>query len=367
MDTKEIRLKRAVARLQSLPAIALPTDYPRPPAYKLVEAVQSTELPEDTALGLLKLALYQDEDEEDGTGNTQDRPTPFDLLLSAFTVLLHRYTGDNDLMIGSSSASERDPLLLRISVEPTDPFWAVLRRVQSVKREAESDAVPYESIVAALGVGDGTAPLFRVRFFDETDEEHSSNFIRSTGLTSDLTIFVSRPPISAQASLVPRILLRVSYNSLLFTQSRITCLLDQLFVLLRSASRDPLRAVGSVPLVTPSQQAVLPDPKADLNWCGWKGAITDIFSRNARQWPDRPCVIQSIPSEKWDVPQIRQTYSYKQILHASNVLSHYLLKGGVSREDVVMVYAYRSVDLVIAVLAVLKAGATFSVIGEDLT
>ncbi|TFY78984.1 hypothetical protein EWM64_g5026 [Hericium alpestre] len=58
----------------------------------------------------------------------------------------------------------------------------------------------------------------------------------------------------------------------------------------------------------------------------------------------------------------KRTFSYGAILHASNVLAHHLLQGGVQREDVVMVYAHRSVDLVVAVMAVLKAGATFSVI-----
>lgn len=379
------RLKRVIARLQSLPSIALPTDYPRPPSHKVVEAIQQAELDPKASLCLLKLALFDDGHDEEHQAAHETQPTPFQMLLSAFTVLLHRYTGDNDLLIGSSSAQVKDPLLLRLSIEPTDPFWAVVRRVQAVEREAEDDAVPFDSIVSTLQTADtdsNSAPLFRVRFFDETAETNSptsnpeTNFIRSTSLTTDLTIFIARPPpstTSTRSSLVPQILLRVAYNALLFLPQRITLLLDQLSTLLKEVSADPLRPVGTIPLITPKQRAILPDPGADLHWCDWKGAITDVFSRNARAHPDKICVVQSLPpsfNELGGLSDVTEQetvkYSYKDILETSNILAHHLVEGGIQREEVVMVYAYRSVEMVVAVMAILKAGATFSVIGSSL-
>ncbi|TFK37590.1 alpha-aminoadipate reductase Lys1p [Crucibulum laeve] len=350
------RLTRVLSRLQNLPSISLPTDYPRPAgSNKVIEAAHLAQLPEQTSLSLLKLVLYnenedEDEDEED---LTVKRPSAFHLLLAAFTVLLHRYTGDTDIVIGSSSAAARDPLVLRISVDPADPYWAIVRRVQQVEREAEGDALPFDVITRELA---HEGPLFRVRFFDETDEPEG-NFIHSTSLTSDITVFVTPQPTTTRASLAPHISLRILYNTL-FTPTCISSIIDQLSVLLRKVASNPLAPVGSVPLLTPAQKAKLPDPTGDLNWCGWKGAITDVFSRNARFHPDRPCVVQSLPTD----PQETKTYSYRMILHASNILAHQLIAGGVQREEVVMVYAHRSVDLVVAVMAVLKAGATFSVI-----
>ncbi|KAF8678814.1 alpha-aminoadipate reductase Lys1p [Rhizoctonia solani] len=364
------RLARVVGRLQNLPAIALPTDYPRPPTNRLVEAVQTYQLTDDTSLGLLKLAIYEDDPEVsqngDSDSDSQERPTPFQLLLSAFLVLLHRYTGDTDIIIGSSSATAPDPLFLRATIEPTDPFWAIVRRIQAVEKVAEADIVPFDVLVQELLKGRDSdsspnAPIFRVRFFDETDAPQGA-FLRSTDLTSDLTVFVTRPPISSRAPLVPQLGLRISYNSLLFASARINSLFDQLSALLKAVSADPLRPIGSVPLVTPSQRRSLPDPTADLNWCDWKGAITDVFSSNARKHPDRTCVVQSIPSPEFGKPQQTQVYTYADILRASNILAHHLIKGGVQREEVVMVYAYRSVEMVVAVMAILKAGATFSVI-----
>lgn len=367
------RLSRVLSRLQNLPSISLPTDYPRPSgAHKLIEAAHFAELSEQTALSLLKLALYNDgreneDDDDDDSVLSVRPPSAFHLLLSAFAVLLHRYTGDTDLLIGSSSATAPDPLILRISVDPNDPFWAVVRRVQHVEKQAEADALPFETITRALSrtrtdPSEPSRPLFRVRFFDETDKPKAS-FIHSTSLTSDLTVYVTRPPASTRSSLAPRISLRILYNSLLFTSSRISSVVEQLSVLLRKVASNPLAPIGAVPLLTPSQRAKLPDPTADLNWCDWKGAITDVFSKNAQQWPDRLCIIQNYPSERLSEPQERVTYSYGTIRRAANVLAHHLLRGGIKREEVVMVYAHRSVELTVAVMGILKAGAIFSVIG----
>ncbi|KAI0251949.1 alpha-aminoadipate reductase Lys1p [Lactifluus subvellereus] len=369
MDMASGASTRVVARLSNLPSISLPTDYPRPLGpQRMIEAAHVAELSEQTSLSLLKLALHDENFAEDHDDHlaVANRPSAFHLLLSAFAVLLHRYTGDTDLVIGSSSAFARNPLILRLSVEPSDPFWAVVKNVQQAEHEAEQDSLPYETVVRALGkdkddVPEASRPIFRVRFFDQTDAQ-KENFVRSTGLTSDITFFVTRPPASIHESIAPRISLRIIYNSLLFTRSRISYIVDQLSVLLRRVAPHPLSPVGSISLLTPAQRANLPDPTADLNWCDWKGAITDVFSQNARLFPRRTCIVQSIPAAHLDEPQERKYFSYQAILWASNILAHHLISGGIMPGDIVMIYAHRSVDLVVAVMGTLKAGAIFSVI-----
>ena len=365
MDDEDARLRRVVERLENVPSISLPTDYPRPTVgNKLIEAEYISELPEQASRGLLKLALFDDVDDidDDSSDSAPATPSVFHLLLAAFTALLHRYTGDQDIVIGSSSVVARDPLLLRLSVDPSDPFWAIVRKVQQVERDAEADVLPYETIVKALAKDRDEKPLFRVRFFDETDSAKDS-LIRSTSLTSDLTVFVSRAASTSRTSLAPSITLKILYNSLLFTQTRVAGIVDQLSTFLRRVASKPLSPIGSVPLLTDSQKERLPDPTADLNWCDWKGAITDIFSQNARKFPDRPCVVQTPGNES----STSITHTYGAIRRAANVLSHHLLACGVQREEIVMIYAHRSVELVVAVLATLKTGAAFSVIGNSST
>ncbi|GAA6030929.1 hypothetical protein JCM8097_008942 [Rhodosporidiobolus ruineniae] len=408
----EQQIQRWITRLDDLPSLALPTDYPRPPgdqALSMVEAREVREVDARTSASLLRLSLYDEDegessdDEEDDSvkgidgalaGNKKDkqRPTAFHLLLAAFAVLLHRYTGDADLVIATSSPSSPDPLLLRIKLDPTDSFWSLVKRVQFVEEEAEKDKIPYATLLSNLpGYKDaeqgGIAPppVFRVRFFDSTDSPDSS-FLDSTSLTSDLTVFVSTAgspgsdgtassaasgfntpttPSSLRTSLAftpPSISLTLSYNSLIFSQPRISLTVDQLLHVLHHAAAHPQDQIGSISLLTSKQRKLLPDPRADLEWTGYRGAITDIFSRNAAAHPDRVCIVESLPPAEVGGKDGERRFTYRQIDEASNILAHHLVKSGVEREEVVTVYSTRGVDLVVAVMGVLKAGATFSVI-----
>lgn len=424
------QITRWLNRLTDLPQLALPTDYPRPTGESMVEAQEKRLIDERTASSLLRLALFADEEELDsdqeeeeeseeevvkakngngiegtlvgtngvssnGSRSHLERPTAFHLLLASFVVLLHRYTGDLDIILATSSPSSPSPLLLRIKLDPTDSYWSLVKRIQWVEQEAEEDKIPYEVLLDALNTANGVkgdggdggvqnaVPLFRVRFIDETDETERS-FLQSTSLTSDLTVFVtstlpSTPtarssslpsgtgtPTSLRTSLLPTISLTLSYNSLVFSSPRMSYTIDQLLHLVQHASLHPLDSIGSISLLTSKQRKLLPDPKKDLEWTGFRGAITDIFSANAKRWPERVCIVESLPSDVVGGCNGLRSFSYKQIDEASNVLAHHLIKGGVLREEVVTVYSTRGVDLVVAVMGVLKAGATFSVIGKFL-
>lgn len=398
-------IARWLTRLADLPSLQLPTDYPRPSGESMVEAQEKRIIDDRTATSLVRLGLFEEDDGEDSaedddeddvspgqsidgalaakTASRPQRPTPFHLLLASFVVLLHRYTADTDLVVATSSPSSLDPLLLRIKLDPADSFWSLVKSIQFLEQEAEEEKVPYESLLQALGHGKSAeqggpaaAPLFRVRFIDETDETGRS-FLQETSLTSDLTVFVTSTsaapssgtgtPTSLRTSLLPpRIQLKLSYNSLLFSQSRMAFTLDQLLHLVHHAAAHPLDPIGSTSLLTAKQRKFLPDPRKDLEWTGYRGAITDIFAANAQKFPSRTCIVESLipanaaPGSKNDV----RTFTYKQIDEASNVLAHHLVKSGIEREEVVTVYSTRGVDLVVAVMGVLKAGATFSVIGE---
>lgn len=92
----------------------------------------------------------------------------------------------------------------------------------------------------------------------------------------------------------------------------------------------------------------LPDPTTDLDWSGYVGSIQWHFSEVAKKYPDRICVVETKTSE---TPERR--FTYKQIYEASNVLAHYLHDSGITNGDVVMIWAHRSVDLVVSMMGAL--------------
>ena len=101
----------------------------------------------------------------------------------------------------------------------------------------------------------------------------------------------------------------------------------------------------------------LPDPTIDLDWSGYVGSIQWHFSENVKKHPDQTCVVETKSSTTRE-----RSFSYRQIFEASNVVAHHLHDAGVARGDVVMIWAHRSVDLVISIMGVLACGATFSIL-----
>ncbi|KAF4126358.1 L-2-aminoadipate reductase [Geosmithia morbida] len=97
--------------------------------------------------------------------------------------------------------------------------------------------------------------------------------------------------------------------------------------------------------------AQLPDPTSDLDWSGYVGSIQHHFSKQAQANPDRTCVVETKSSES---PERR--FTYRQIYEAANILAHHLVDSGVRNGDVVMIWAHRSVDLVVAVMGTLASG-----------
>ncbi|KAJ3130118.1 large subunit of alpha-aminoadipate reductase [Nowakowskiella sp. JEL0407] len=344
-------------KLHGLTDLLLPTDYPRPIPAKYVESEHSLDLSEKTALAILKLSL------ELKNQSTHETVSPFSILLAAFVVLLHRHVGEEDITVGSSSLSS-NPLVLRFNVSSKATFKEVVEHVVKTENAASADEIPFATLLDALTKKQSnsdpqSAPsLFKVRFFNATDTTPDTLISTTTSASCDLTIFISQTPTLRR--LLP-IQIKVVYNSILFSELRIKDMLLQITGLIETASENLSVPVGMISLVTERGKKVIPNPKDELNWDQFEGAITDIFYKNALAHPDRVCVVESKLAEKNDFNNLRQ-FSYRDMDEASNIVAHHLIRNGIEREDVVVLYSFRGVDLVVAVMGVLKAGATFSVI-----
>lgn len=110
------------SRLQNLTDLQLPTDYPRPLPARTVEQVVTFDLSEQTLMSLAQLSM------------TSSRPTPFSVILAAFSVLLQRYTGDEEFAIGTSSPSG-NPILLRLNVDPAANLNNIIEMITKVRKE----------------------------------------------------------------------------------------------------------------------------------------------------------------------------------------------------------------------------------------
>ncbi|KAL2866587.1 L-aminoadipate-semialdehyde dehydrogenase [Aspergillus lucknowensis] len=336
------RLGRWAQRLQNLTVSPLTRDYPDNQNQDLpkraIEAFESLKLPDDTASALQNLS---------GTSSS------FTIFLTAFVVLVARLTGDEDIAIGTSRGDDGRPFVLRVPIDSSETFVQLYTKVRTAYDEGAAEIVPLgtlRSYIQEKSQSERTPTLFRFAAYDAPAA--SQDYPANTFETTDLVINVAPASTPDQSTE-----LGAYYNQRLFSSARISIILSQLAQLVKNATNSAETAIGRIDFMTPEQRALLPDPTADLKWSEFRGAIHDIFAENAEKHPDKLCVVETQST----ISPHRQ-FTYRQINEASNIVGHHLVQSGVERGEVVMVYAYRGVDLVVAVMGILKAGATFSVI-----
>ncbi|KAL4937134.1 hypothetical protein BDV06DRAFT_203589 [Aspergillus oleicola] len=331
------RLERWAQRLQNLTVSPLTRDYPDNQNQELpkraIEAFESLKLPKDTASALQ---------------NVSKTSSGFTVFLTAFVVLVARLTGDEDIAIGTSASEDGRPFVLRVPIDASETFLQLYAKVQKAYDEGEAEIVPLGSLrnyIQEKSQSERTPVFFRFAAYDAPAA--SQDYPANTFETTDLVVNVAQGSTELGAY----------YNQRLFSSARISTILSQVAQLVKNATSYPETAIGRIDFMTPEQRALLPDPTADLHWSKFRGAIHDIFAENAQSHPDKLCIV-----ETKSATSAHREFTYRQINETSNIVGHHLVQAGVERGEVVMVYAYRGVDLVVAVMGILKAGATFSVI-----
>lgn len=338
------------------PVLELPADRQRPPVQTYDGERQSFALSEALTSDLRGLS------EREGV-------TVFMTLLAVFKTLLHRLTGQDDIVVGSPIAGRNraetesligffvNTLVLRTDLSGSPAFRELLRRVRETALGAYSNQeVPFEHLLEALQPERNVShtPLFQVFFNMLNFEENAFELPEVTTevlppgkvqAKFDLTLYVEEENRQLKFAFV--------YNSSLFTYERVAEMIAQLQQLLADVVAQPLESIDAFSLITPTAQKFLPDPTSHLRPT-WNGAVHTQFTEQALRAPLQTAVVD-----------VHETCSYQQLDARSNRLAQYLIAHGIEPQDVVPVYAQRSASVALALLGILKAGAAFVVLDPN--
>ncbi|HKV07632.1 MAG TPA: amino acid adenylation domain-containing protein, partial [Thermoanaerobaculia bacterium] len=326
----------------------LPTDRPRPAVQSLRGAHVFALLPVDLE------ALSR----EHGA-------TPFMTWLALFGALLHRYTGVEDLLVGSPIAGRNhaelerliglfvNTLVLRVEMQGDPTLAEVLGRVRerTVGAYAHQD-LPFEKLVEELHPERSLAhtPLFQVMLVQQNAPVGA---VEIPGLT-----FLPRPAESGTARFDLHLALTdtpsgpvadLEYNRDLFDPPAMARLLGHLRLLAEGAVRDPRARLSELPLLSTAESHQLR--------LGWNDTAADrqpgltlpgLFAEQVARTPDAPAVTFE-----------GRTLSYRKLDLLSGRLAARLLKLGAGPDTAVGVLMERSAEMVVALLGVLKAGAAY--------
>ena len=339
-----------------LATLELPTDRARPQVQTHHGATESLDIPEAAAQRLRALSR-------------REGVSLFMVLLAAFKLLLHRYAGQTDILVGTPIAGRNrtelegligffiNTIVMRTDLSGDPGFRELLGRVRDTAFGAYAhQEMPFEKLVEQLAPARDLSrtPLFQVFFNHIRVDERRFEL---PGLEAEVIGGIERESKFDMTLYVwereDGIRLTALYNTDLFDAVRIRLMLAQFAYLCEQIVQEPERGIAGYSLVPPAGQVPMPDPTARLGG-QWNGAVHEHFSRQANESPERVAVTDA--SGSW---------RYGEVDDLSSRVAGCLAGSGVTAGSTVAVYGHRSAGLVTALLGVLKAGAAFLILDPD--
>ncbi|MBZ4423356.1 condensation domain-containing protein, partial [Myxococcus sp. RHSTA-1-4] len=335
------------------PHLELPTDFVRPPELSHRGATVPVSLPRELSEALKALAQ-------------REGATPFMLLLASFQLLLSRYSGQEDVVVGSPIAGRRfselesligffiNTLALRTRLDDNPSFRTLLGRVKEMTLGAYAHQdVPFEKLVEELQpVRDlSRSPLFQVLFALQnipTQDMHLPSLsLRQMAAHGgdvakfELNLSLFETPEGFRGTL--------QFHADLFTEATAARMVRHLQVLLEAIVSQPDQRLSELPLLTPSErQQVLVDWNTTTSSVPADSCFHHAFELQVARTPDAPAV-QCEDS----------VLTYAQLDARANQLAWHLRSLGVGPETCVALCLDRSVDTLVALLGVWKAGGAY--------
>jgi len=335
------------------PLLELPCDHPRPARQSFRGGRVHFRL--GAALGerLRELAQAQN-------------ATPFMVLLGAYKVLLHRLSGQRDLRVGVPIAgrtrTEVEGLIglfvntqvLRSEIASQQSFTALVEQIRRTSLEAQAhQELPFEQLVEALQPERSLShnPLFQVAY------DHQQVRHEALGQLQDLHAEVLTLAdggsqfdlaLNTQEDRHGQFSGNWNYALDLFEAATVERLHQRFIRLLEQLLEQPQRAIGEHRLDDDQDRLALTSFNATrVDY----GAVEPVHRQFERRVQAQPQAIALVFGE--------QRLSYAELDLRANQLAHHLQKLGVSRDSLVGVAALRSVEMVVALYAILKAGAAY--------
>ncbi|MBK9394967.1 MAG: amino acid adenylation domain-containing protein, partial [Uliginosibacterium sp.] len=350
-------------RLAGMPMVLdLPLDYPRPAVQTFEGAGCALDLPEVVAAGISALGQ-------------RHRVTLFMTLLAVFKVLLFRYTGQTDIVVGAPIAGRDRPeiehvqglflntLVLRTELSGELRFSELLARVRDTTLGAYAHQdLPFEKLVDEIHQQRDLSrnPLYQVTF-NKLIVQPVNPEARQAGLEiSANEIGGLNADVQADLSLTVRerndgIAVIFGYNTALFRHETIERMLVHYRMLLDGLVKEPEGPIGELPLLTDlERQQLLLDWNRTQREYPRETGIDELFEAQALRTPEAVAV------------ETGQTHlSYRELNERANRVAHYLVRHGVGAEVRVGLCVERSVEMIVGVLGILKAGGAYVPLDPD--
>ncbi|OWY69320.1 non-ribosomal peptide synthetase [cyanobacterium TDX16] len=350
-EVLESQLSYWRSQLADLAVLNLPTDRARSPIQSYQGATHNFQLSKTLTQSLEALSQ-------------RAGVTLFMSLLAAFQTLLHRYTGQEDIAVGSPIANRNRPeiepligffvnsLVLRTDLSGNPTFWELLGRVREVTLGAYAHQdLPFEKLVEELHPERDLSrhPLFQVAIALQNTPITAlelpglalSQFEFDSGTSRlDLEFHSWQTPAGLQGQII--------YSTDLFDRSTIVRMLGHFQTLLEGIVVNPERRLADLPILTAAERQQLL-VEWNLTQQDYPSqCIHQLFEAQADKMPNAIAVVYK-----------DEQLTYQELNYRSNQLASYLQKLGVAPEVKVGICVERSLLMIVGILGILKAGGAY--------
>ena len=333
------------------PTLELPLDRPRPAKQTFAGSSKSFQLSQEVTEKLQALS------QRSGT-------TLYMTVLATFGVLMHRYSRQSDIVIGSPIANRKyhevesligffvNTLALRLDLANQPSFNALLQQVRQVTLDAYAHQdVPFRKVVEQLELDRDLShhPIFQVMFtwqnmpdYHEKLGDLSVKQVRTESVVSkfDLAVYITASAGELQGSL--------TYKTDLFDEATIDRLLNNWKILLQAIADAPETPINRLPLLTTVEQQQLVEWNQTQTDTHLDRCIDRLFAQQVELTPNAVAVVAQ-----------KQQLTYRELNDRANQLAHYLQDLSVKPDELVAICLPRTVDALVSILGVLKAGAAY--------
>ncbi|TVX94714.1 non-ribosomal peptide synthetase, partial [Paenibacillus agilis] len=341
-----------------LPVLELPTDFPRPAVQSFDGRTVKFYIGKERTEKLQELAAR--------TGTTL-----YMVLLSAYSILMHKYSGQEDLIVGTPIAGRTqeevqpivgmfiNTLAIRSRPERSKPYLSYLEEIKEITLGAfENQNYLFEDLVESLHIprATGRNPLFDTFFsLQNTEneqiviEELEQSFYPLENRTSKFELLLDISELNGQLEC------RLEYATALYKQETAERFARHYDKLLETIAAAPDGDIASLEMLTEEEIGELVrgfnDTEADYPR---QLTIHGLFEEQAELYPDNVATVMN-----------ERQLTYRELNERSNRLARKLRETGVEADQLVAILAERSLDMVVGILAILKAGGAYVPVDPD--
>ena len=334
------------------PALELPTDRPRPAMQTFNGATLTEILPPETTKQLLAFSQ-------------KENATLFMTLLAAFQTLMHRYSGQNQILVGSPIANRTrvetegligffvNTLVLKADFAQAADFKSLLKQIRQTTLQvyAHQD-LPFEQLVEALQPERdmSRSPLFQAAFILQNAPLDKIELPGLTILPFEAENRTSKYDLTLNAAETEDgLALALEYNTDLFEAETAQRILRHYRNMLDRILANPKEKIAYLDYMDAEEkQRMLTDWNQTQTPFEREATVQRVFEALAGQSP------QAVALQFGD-----EQLTYARLNERANQLAHHLIKRGVQKDEIVGISLPRSIDAPVSILAILKAGGAF--------